>query len=635
MAIRPRAHQLEEESITRFRELLPSAWVYRPKSPDYGIDAEVEIFDDEKSTGLSFLVQLKATDNPDLSDRVRLEAKALDYYLRFDQPAGVARYCSVTKGFYWQWASVIAGRVSRSDDQITVSYIFGEHERWNDGTAERIRRMLGARRTLATYPAGAPMPLRIDLTGIPPSQRYALERAMAKAIAESHGTLQRADRTPHPVEVTVVPTPNHLTVKIDDVASMTFDLIEPDPEVYVTSTLYALARLLLVKKLPRQAESVARLLLSRGLPHHDGRLAFAACQALTADLDALIELAVINGLHDPTNILNSAIIHELRQAPQPVATRNAAADKLFSASLETVRDTEPERLSAVYYSHANFCRANGASLAAIRDYNWARKLRPAYLQADYYLREVAGVLFEAHRYTAAVRAYAAAREINDNPELTFLHADALLLAGSIAEAKSAFSLAAAHLSAGPMLLEAELKLFSCAWLVRMGVNRMPRRPSEADRTLDPQAQDTTEALQEALAKYDGLHPRVRFNLGIRCENSGDQLAGLHHFLLSAYVARWDVDAWTNAAICAVGLKESDLLVAILTTGISRLGADVYDRLRNDLQRQGAPDEMLIELDSVAMAILADAERPGDGSFTLRILAGDSYEAMTIGGHGEG
>lgn len=69
MPKRHRSHQLESESRVAFRSLLPSTWVVRDLDQDYGIDAQVEIFDESgEATGLTFLVQLKATDSLKLKD---------------------------------------------------------------------------------------------------------------------------------------------------------------------------------------------------------------------------------------------------------------------------------------------------------------------------------------------------------------------------------------------------------------------------------------------------------------------------------------------------------------------------------------------------------------------------------------
>ena len=71
---RPRSHALETESRTAFESTLPNNWVYRRKEDDYGIDGEVEIFDDDgQTTGLLFFVQLKATELENRNIRIRIE----------------------------------------------------------------------------------------------------------------------------------------------------------------------------------------------------------------------------------------------------------------------------------------------------------------------------------------------------------------------------------------------------------------------------------------------------------------------------------------------------------------------------------------------------------------------------------
>src|SRR3990167_4155704 len=109
MPIRPRSHILEEQSVRRFGDALPNDWVYRSKAPDYGIDGEVEIFNsDGSSTGLSFNVQLRATDNAARADLVRLEVDELKYYRPPGGPTAVVRYGSPDGSLFWQWALNIA-----------------------------------------------------------------------------------------------------------------------------------------------------------------------------------------------------------------------------------------------------------------------------------------------------------------------------------------------------------------------------------------------------------------------------------------------------------------------------------------------------------------------------------------------
>jgi Domain of unknown function (DUF4365) len=53
--LRNRTHILEEESLFELRKIFPKEWVIREKPKDYGIDVEVEVFNDHGGyTGIVF-----------------------------------------------------------------------------------------------------------------------------------------------------------------------------------------------------------------------------------------------------------------------------------------------------------------------------------------------------------------------------------------------------------------------------------------------------------------------------------------------------------------------------------------------------------------------------------------------------
>ncbi len=637
MSERTRSHELEELSVRRFRDRLPPKWVSRSKQPDYGIDCEVEVFDEDgASTGLMFLVQLRATDDAERGDRVRLKVSEADYYAQFDLPVAVVRYCSVTDAFHWAWADIIRSRISLASDQASFTYVFSEEERWAGATPAQIRRTLDVRRALAAFPPGAPIPIRLELDRIPAEARFPIERAMAKAIASSNGVLVRAVGATQPIEVHVVPEPAYLAVRIDSLASTTFDLVDPAPDDYITATLYGLVRLLMRKRLVRQAEVVARVIIARGRPFDFGDLAITACQALARDLPALVDLAIVNDLHDQTVVFHSVIARILFQAPQDDAARWTAVDRFFAASLEAARAVDPDSEAASHYSIGNFYRGQrglqGTLTRAFREYNSARRLRPAYLRTGYFLRELGGVLFERRRYAAAVRSYQAAHALDPAPDLAFLLGDALLLSGGVAEAQDCFADAAAHAEESGLVQEAELKRLTCTWLLATArAERVPRRCSEARRLHGANGLYDPTALAALLAEVDGLDPLAHFNLGITRARQGDRASALNHFLLCAFVQPNDAEAWANAAMCALGLRQNELLVAIMAVAVHKAGAEAYERLRRDLIVQGADATMIADLDEVAMRLLAEAEAPSDTGFTLRLLNGDRYETISTGG----
>lgn len=163
MPKRPREHILEEESRKRFEQLLPDHWVIRQPKPDYGIDAEVEVFnEDGSSTGLVFNVQLKATDQKDLSKALKLSFKkdTIGYYHNLKLPTLIVRYHSPTKHLFSRWAHSIDLYYSSPDaDSYTVQ--IPEDSRWEKETPELIRTYLEQLRDLDKI---LPLPIEFSLS---------------------------------------------------------------------------------------------------------------------------------------------------------------------------------------------------------------------------------------------------------------------------------------------------------------------------------------------------------------------------------------------------------------------------------------------------------------------------------------
>lgn len=63
----PKQHEIDEKACRIFDSALPASWVCRPQLKDYGVDKEVEIFEEGKSTGIIFKVQVKGTEKPGFS----------------------------------------------------------------------------------------------------------------------------------------------------------------------------------------------------------------------------------------------------------------------------------------------------------------------------------------------------------------------------------------------------------------------------------------------------------------------------------------------------------------------------------------------------------------------------------------
>ncbi len=86
----PKQHEIDEQACRVFDSALPASWVCRPQLKDYGVDKEVEIFEEGKSTGIIFKVQVKGTEKPGFSSD--------DLIISFSLSVGdVGYYCEELK----------------------------------------------------------------------------------------------------------------------------------------------------------------------------------------------------------------------------------------------------------------------------------------------------------------------------------------------------------------------------------------------------------------------------------------------------------------------------------------------------------------------------------------------------------
>lgn len=109
MPQRPKQHYAEDNSILEFQKILPKEWIFREKNKDYGIDGEVEIFDNEgNATGKIFYVQLKSTLNKlNLKGTItyNLKNSTANYYSEIQLPVLFVLYSETEKQFYVTWVN--------------------------------------------------------------------------------------------------------------------------------------------------------------------------------------------------------------------------------------------------------------------------------------------------------------------------------------------------------------------------------------------------------------------------------------------------------------------------------------------------------------------------------------------------
>ena len=100
---RPRAHQLEAESIRFFQQHLPVGWTCDKPQNDYGVDLRIGLSENGRVTGQAFVVQLKGSDTAPEGETVavRLNVATLNYLRQLLEVAVLAKYVANERQAYW------------------------------------------------------------------------------------------------------------------------------------------------------------------------------------------------------------------------------------------------------------------------------------------------------------------------------------------------------------------------------------------------------------------------------------------------------------------------------------------------------------------------------------------------------
>lgn len=105
---RPKQHSIDEAGERRLGDAFaPARWTVNPIEHDYGIDFDVQVFENEKPTGDWFKVQLKSSEETDYSSSGDFVSQDLDlsharhYALEATEPTILIHVDIKTRGVFW------------------------------------------------------------------------------------------------------------------------------------------------------------------------------------------------------------------------------------------------------------------------------------------------------------------------------------------------------------------------------------------------------------------------------------------------------------------------------------------------------------------------------------------------------
>jgi tetratricopeptide (TPR) repeat protein len=658
--LRTREHALEKESRLAFEVLLPERWVYRRKDDDdYGIDGEVEVFrDDGVGIGLTFLVQLKATDekSPDKGLARSVPLDRASYYRSLALPVLMVRYLAAHEQTYVRWFHLQMA-FGRARGRKSTTFRWTSEDLWDEGRGWRLADEAQTFLELRSAAMRLPMPLRLD---IEPAETWSAgEGEIALSVMEllerTPDVLAQTDGLPSAATASMRIRPQRVSVELGGVTGATVELgsgYEPGPggEQLARDGLVAAA---LAFESIGQAGTASRLATaylpgSTLVRHDDVVWALAASLSRARLVRESLDLSDTLDTMDTTSVEASlpftfpAIAHaaaltepeleRYREVMRARITRREAAGRRQGAALEC-------------FNLGNHHRVRGEPHQALELYDRAAGLDPSYEEYPHYWRERANVLFfaarldeQAHAYDGettefrrlfeeAIDAYERAVAMGDDPWDQALLADTLLHAGRYEEAEAAF---AAYLGSS----ERQLELADGEWYLktlvlpeiveRRGYRRQERRLREAEHLAGSPTGDDSPAERRALSErafeLDALSPLAWFNLGIALHEEGQVDEAATAFLAAGLFSYFDVEAWSNVFMHHAFSGELDLLPVLLATGQMLTRRQLVPALRDLARRQDPkfPREQFLQALADQVAALADSRAD---TFELRQLEG--------------
>jgi tetratricopeptide (TPR) repeat protein len=633
MPRRPKQHRSEARSRLAFQQALPNAWVFRDPGQDYGLDGEVEIFDEDFATGLKFYVQLKASATR--LDLVVSEA-TLNYYDALDLPVLLLLH-SGEDALYCSWAHELDPLEARKGKK-GLTFRMADSSRWTPATPAAIEADVRAIREMRSPHLRFPLQLVVDIPatkqihGVPTARlRLALTDLLRGASAVLSwrpftGTPDRPRRPQVRVKVAVdriVASPSGLggmVLHLDGSYAPTVETLAAD---LVTGAALCLANL----GHAVGASSLLRLSWSRSTWSDSLDAANVAANAL-ATAGAHGEGLALYGPHLNRRETAGPAFEMLTPF---LARTNALSDadlRIVTELLSTAAEQAGQRgecsIAATFaYSAANVAlRALDVS-AAYDHFAAAARHDERYLERPYYLRELAGVEFLLGHFEQAANRYGRAIEIGESTgAVVALHADALFFAGRFLEAAERWDYYLADKAWTRDLAEWRLKRAAVGIVMRrLGANQQ-HRPATPDGFAGELAPDGSSVSPDDALRRDALDGVAWYNLALDAGDRDDPDFMFENWLVSVTLRPWVLEGWGAVLLLTTVVGADELLPDLLAFGYLEHGEHFLPSLTSL-----APS--LAELCTLFAEILASLPEPDPTPFTLRIHGSTSWEELRV------
>jgi hypothetical protein len=649
MRQRTREHELKTLSERDFANRIPAAWVVRAgDADDYGIDRQVEIFEDGRPTGLEFYVQLKATDqNLPQGLALSLPVKHRDHYPALALPVLMVRFHAPSGRMFAKWFHTYDPHYAAQpprENAKTFTFRWHEADEWTDATPERLKAEAAAFRRFNARRLDFPIAFHVESADGTVSAAEALlylrdtSRTLTRIVGIEPGPAG-------PGKAMIRFEPDRLVASFAGISSVSLHRQEIGPAMNAGLAADAFAAIALALLHIGHPDAAAQIFASVGanaasitafdVAH--GAFSSFALSGRTLEALCLARLIGERG-DDASEIAEMTLAMTAMGEPVPEEAREEYRAVMRARAGRRIGRGDLGMAGSDYYNIGNSFRASHNAVTAALSYVRAARLEPDYRKRAYFNHEVAGMLFMTDHFELAAAFYRRALEIgggDSSPEIyattRALYADSLMYAGRYAEAEAAF--------AGVV----EDENGKAEWRLKHRILPVVRDAAKADRQVRRRqaAWDATEvAIRDEGGSREAIKAGLRTALTsdaltedawywlalLPAEDAAEEAAEM--MLVAALARRHDPSAWTWAfALEWYARRRESQLLDISVTGGHLAGQqfrkEMLEWARHDKQR--ADQEVIIALLAHAETIYADAA----DAFVLRIPLEKGLEEITV------
>ncbi len=563
MPTRPIQHELEEASRIAFESLV-APWLYRRKTPDYGIDGEVEIFDErKKASGLQFLVQLKAEQRARRQTSIPLGIEWIKYYQSLELPVLLVLWVKETGKTFWLWATEIDLYYAKKNAKTYTVHLTNE---WGAETRTQLQKHIDFHRQMKARAFRRPLKIHADAPGRP-GLGFRLQ-ALCAHVPEMLTYVDDAD-------ITCTLRKDELKVAFSGYYGAVLHAMRTADDA--TAAKRAMIGVVLTFAHFGAVSQAAELWA--GVPDLAAEVvsmdvAWRILSALTragAYPELRATLRMLRGRFAFTELVMP--LHTLRFTA-PAHRRRGLTEFLIELDEENlVAEAEPVGRSIASYSLGRLWEE--IDLRKARKY-FVRAIRESAFYADkgYFWNELGSSLFNRRRYRAALRCYQYAYEKLGDKERRGYFADALMHTGKYSDALRLFQeivgSVAQHEKKERAHLEwisAKLKSYALLYLREVfGISAQERQARIAVELVGDcaglSAQEIIERCDRAI-KADALCGVAWRSRAVALHQQGKDQDALSSFVVAATVNTSDDQTWLNILSLVLKLQERSVLSAVL------------------------------------------------------------------------